>query len=908
MTGSGLTWDDPVLLPDASGSLAFGVSDGTWRIFRWDGPYEAFANLVFQTDSQNSVYVNAWRTPPSDLTSAASVPGTNAISAHGESDPVTGYSSGFDDDGANPIWLKVRSTGAYATVTWSKLAAPPPRPYTWDTAVDLDPSIPSAPFVVEYDNVGARYGERHYTLQPAVGSQLTITFTELGDYAYVEGYIQTPAPYDGASIGYAYAKTPPVTLNWTVSGERIHLVLSPPGNMPEDGSVTGHFTVDLSPAEPPPAYTVANDLLSGAQQLTLGMAGSIAYDNTGATESDTLPPGLSSAARDIWYRAPASPTGRTLRFTTTPSDDNVARQVDMNLWGYDAATSHYPRPNYGRSANTLYVTMPANQEIVLQLSFPYGNQGVWETAGTLAWEDITDTLSADTNADTPSALPYSGVIEMPQLGSMQTLRYMQVVGDGKPINFYLGDAAGPSTLGSFNAYIAPNSGGLSDPDLQPIVVRSTNQPAAFTQIGTTPGQTVMVIFISRHGDSASFTYGVSIDEDITWTSWIDLATHVDGFTDTYDVQTFSSTNSPMVKSWSATGYQEGKTGPSGGIDPSLYPSLHEAAIEQMLTSIPPAVAGQGPGSVSSSWSTNGIIWRDPNDAGTLTQVHVSIAFGGASFRTCFDDAGRIKLVPYSGKDYGPDSYAPMFKFWSVITAQLGLPTNYTLFSIGDAFASNRLVVEWSEDLGYFDLPYRPRLRVETTSAHVSNQVTGPGGGVGMTPHPLIEATPYSDPERVGFQTAVSEAGADSFAASPNLGGGRTTLLMSAEDTFDSYAGPVEFFEDILSQLDSWFIVFSDGLTLSSRTPLDGQAMADFAVANNYGYLGLYGPTFTLSGSATTNINLNLEWPAQMRVGQYAPRFGPPPAPPAPEALRPGYSLIPSPNLDGLGDGARVTFS
>lgn len=898
----GRAWDIPILFDGASGSLPFDFVNNQALIAKWDGPHADYSIFHFIPAGPGYIQRTIVKTPPADPAARASVRGTDYV-----------FSLGTDlyyEDPGVPIYLQLvpYATGS-GTLGWEALGPFPPRPYTWERAEDLDPQITAAPpltLSVEYDNVGPLYGERHFTFQPPAGYHVTIN--EFPQGQYLEVYEATTDSFAGTYYGFA-ANNADGTLdpfNLDSDGTRLHIVVYLPSTMATDGSETAHFELTIEAPEPPPAYQVINDDFASPFPLSLTADGSLTYDNTGATEppAGTLPSPVYSDKRDIWYIANARSSRRIYKFTTTPSDSDSARQVDMAVWQRLAGGgwTNTPNSSIGRDANTLWVVVPADCEIVLRLSFPYGNQGRWETAGTLAWQDVTATVPANVDPAAPEPLGYSSSVPELLLGSLRLTRYYSIVSDGLPINIYQGSNDPDNPGASGGVHITAPSGDIS------VASRYPGSPDSFTQVAA-PAGTVLTVAVTSSGSPVSLTYGVSTEEDRHWTSWFDTyspAVDANGYV-TQGPYYWSGygTGKPQTKSWSLSGARSEKPDVvTGDIYTGSYAALQAGALTDAKGSAAPAVAGPvnnyppNYADLSTNWSANGHLWHDPADDRTDTAAGFGAGFQAITFDQCFDSTGRFLAADM-------DRYLPLTRFWAQLREQLrdpsAWPTTPSSNSYLTAIQEGRLDVEWSQEPGHSDYPFVPLLtctatvRVHATASGPNSTLSGEFG--------LGTATDFGSGETLSVQTFTTEAGADQFALSPNLGGGQVVHTLGFQADID-YSAPATTFElDLVSQPHSWFVFSSVGSLF--ETPVDAQGLADYAVAHGWGYFGLYGPTWGIAGYGNVRVALELRFPTQFRVGEYAPRFGPPPVPELPQA---GTLLAAAPNLSGAADGARVVFS
>jgi len=281
---------------------------------------------------------------------------------------------------SGPLWVRFYgfyTGGQSATITWTSLDPPPPRPYTWDLATVVSSAASGS---ITYDDVTPSFRVRYYSWTPAKGSVYTFTMDE--SYGYVELYSGTDwATANYLAYGY-YRSTGSTPLQWKTTGETYHLVVYPNGTPTPETLYTLSWSVVFTPP-----YTVANDDFDHPIAIDLSSAGSIMYDNTGAWQGDSTY--HSDYERSIWFSYQTQPADgvsfgfvQGISFTLTPSSADPSKDVYVDL--VDTYVGHasttYWSSNYGKDQ-----WLNADRDYRVMLYFPDGDLSVPDTRGTLSW-------------------------------------------------------------------------------------------------------------------------------------------------------------------------------------------------------------------------------------------------------------------------------------------------------------------------------------------------------------------------------------------------------------------------------------------------------------------------------------------------------------------------------------------
>jgi hypothetical protein len=341
---AGDSWTDPIIVSGDSGSFTFSPTGSTFYV-------KVATTLMRGYDFWTGFVGTQWDAyRPDHFWITSSYTSTRLIRGTG------GY-----------IWFQV--TGS-ATFAWTSTDPPPDRPYAWDTATVITGTTGS----VVYDDIAPDVDERWYSFTPSVGE--IVSFVSDETYGYFELY--TGASFAARTyVDYGYM--PDTPLQFTATGETYHLVIYPQG-VPAPETT---FTLSWSTSTPPP-YIVANDDFSTPVVLDLA-AGPIAYDNTGATQgSGTSPVAHTEGLRSIWLSFTSGPVAQGVIFTATPSTADAGRAPTVQVESWHSGSSEWLVESYG-IANGAGVELVASTDYMLMLTFPDGDQSLWDAAGQLSW-------------------------------------------------------------------------------------------------------------------------------------------------------------------------------------------------------------------------------------------------------------------------------------------------------------------------------------------------------------------------------------------------------------------------------------------------------------------------------------------------------------------------------------------
>lgn len=424
---AGETWDDPYVVTGAnSGSVTFTPTTAYWYVLVDSTVDLRKYDFITSTTNDNWIAFHA----------ASFVLGTySGYIQYG----YYGVRPFYADGGA--IIFEWRGTAGVdpITFTWTSTDPPPPRPYTWATADPITGDNGS----VTYDDVAPDIGERYYSWTPSAGALLTVTSNE--PYGYYELYSGTPADpavywHDTDYVGYGYMdESPPgpydEPLQFTADGGPYHIIIYPNG----DPTAATAYTLSWSAGAPPP-YVVTNDDFTSPLPMNLA-AGSMSYDNTGATTVNGYyaTPRHVDDSRSIWYSFTTGGTNQALILTATPTTADLGRRATIYIERYYSDSAAW-EDDATQSTNGAAAVLYASTEYRVALTFPEGDQGMWENAGSLTW--TTPDLPPNLTPETATDASQSEEVTFLGLGSeVRWYRVTQPIDGG--LSIVLGDASLP---------------------------------------------------------------------------------------------------------------------------------------------------------------------------------------------------------------------------------------------------------------------------------------------------------------------------------------------------------------------------------------------------------------------------------------------------------------------------------
>lgn len=410
------------------------------------------------------------------------------------------------------------NSGTGGTVSWTSVVDPDPSPNdTWQTAVPIDGTAAGSIAYEDSHHDGAEW----FLLNAVVGSFYLFHCDEPDGY-----YELYAASVDGQSPEYLqYGYEPNAPLGVNAEAEQYYVVV-----YPSSRGATGTLSWTIEGAVDPPPYVVANDLQENAVVIDGSKSGSVAYDNTGATGVDVGPTTVWGAdVRSIWFKFTTTGTV-SVTATATPSvPDDYAKP---STWLVDANGTAFGNNSNGSSGNDSYGPsytglVPPNTDVYVRISFPQGNQGLWDDKGTLAWT-VTPVPDNALPAHPVDLTPNQRVpLDFPEGGGTRWFTYTAAASG--PFMAVLGDAtlnpvgAAPDWTGATAVTMRVYSGdgtqyyGATN-------YRSTADPTAKFIHAVRAGEQLQIAVINTAGTPVLLRWGTPTQADpATFGEWQDTA-------------------------------------------------------------------------------------------------------------------------------------------------------------------------------------------------------------------------------------------------------------------------------------------------------------------------------------------------------------------------------------------------
>lgn len=509
---AGSTWNNPINISGPSGSVNISLSYDTWRVLHFTGGVTERFSLFNFLQSGDYWQYEIWQFPPATITSSSTTSGRWYVGGSSSASPAQIYA--FRDAYAgNEFWVRIRGGfgNAYpssnVTFSWNRISYVAEANYVMDKAEDMTTAVNNTPsggtYAIHGDiNPNVSGSQYWYKIEGQAGAFIEIwpqTIPAGRNYEYFDvytgnnvldqvyqGYGQTyynsgtSGPTTIEKFQWTFDSTTPETL-WIVS----YPYYSPPATVNYTWSYTG--------GNPPPPYVVGNDLFANAFTLPIASVGSLSYDNTGAGDEGTNST-HDDWPRTIWYKFTA-PYAGIFSINVTPSvTDDYAKS---RAYIYDRVST--TTPNYwfavtGADNHAQYLCVTGKTYYVA-LSFPYGNQNLWDAAGNITWtytqtyENVTQSTQVPLNQVTPLTLP-------PYLGTQTYYFYVNVPTSGG-LNAALGDTTSDPLPAGWSANMSVyDSNGTY---LGSVPYRSSSDPNALWMYDAGPGMYYFQLNVSSWG-------------------------------------------------------------------------------------------------------------------------------------------------------------------------------------------------------------------------------------------------------------------------------------------------------------------------------------------------------------------------------------------------------------------------